>query len=96
MPNPNYQIVPIRPNSFYHAPRYHSQQTAKSLQNLHTFGKVLHEDKNNIHKAFEERTTPYYYNELTQMHAQSNSNHAHQFISNSNLARDEIEDDFNH
>ena len=71
-PPVNYQIVPIRHNnSYYRTP-------TKSLQNLNSFvsrrGSV--DDNNNSSNSrygtlrnAEERRSPYYYNELTRMHA---------------------------
>lgn len=87
--NPNYQVVPIRNNSFYRQP------TAKSLQSLYTFGKTSHGDdpNNNYRHNVEPRTTPYYYNELTQMHAPpsvTNPNSLH-FTNSSNVPEDEDE-----
>lgn len=63
------QIVPIRNNTFYRTPN-------KSLQSLYTFGQrsSMTDDNNNALrfgslKISEERKSPYYYNELTRLHA---------------------------
>ena len=77
IPTPvNYQIVPIRhANSFYRVP-------TRSLQSLNTFGNNncrMIDDNNNhssnsrngtLRNHMDERRSPYYYNELTRMHAQ--------------------------
>lgn len=66
----NYQIVPIRhSNSFYRTP-------TRSLQSLNTFGNFRAIDDNynsnsrngTLRNHNDERKSPYYYNELTQMH----------------------------
>lgn len=71
-PPVNYQIVPIRhSNSYYRTP-------TKSLQNLNSFvsRRESVDDNNNSSnsrygtlRTAEERRSPYYYNELTRMHA---------------------------
>lgn len=70
-PPVNYQIVPIRHNnSYYRAP-------TKSLQSLNTFASRREsvDDNNNSNSRYgtlrnaEERRSPYYYNELTRLHA---------------------------
>jgi hypothetical protein len=67
----NYQIVPIRhSNSYYRVP-------TKSMQNLNSFGshRGSVDDNNNSNsrygtlRATEERRSPYYYNELSRVHA---------------------------
>lgn len=65
------QIVPIRNNTYYRTPN-------KSLQSLYTFGQrssIADENNNALRfgslKISEERKSPYYYNELTRLHALS-------------------------
>lgn len=79
-PSVNYQIVPIR-----HSVNLNRVTPIRSLQNLNSFNN--HQEK--LLRNSEERRSPYYYNELTRMHANS------QFvpISNGNL-RDENFVDF--
>ncbi|KAG5672084.1 hypothetical protein PVAND_002240 [Polypedilum vanderplanki] len=88
----NYQIVPIRhSNSFYRTP-------TRSLQSLNTFGNFRAIDDNNnssrtgtLRNHNEERKSPYYYNELTQMHA---TNPQQQFIPITNHINDDNFTDF--
>lgn len=63
----------------------------RSLQNLNSFGSRPIEENSRMMRNTEERSSPYYYNELTRMHAANSS----QFvpISNGNL-RDENYIDF--
>lgn len=67
----NYQIVPIRHSNSYRVP-------TKSMQNLNSFGshRGSVDDNNNSNSRFgtlrnttEERRSPYYYNELSRVHA---------------------------
>lgn len=90
----NYQLVPIR-----HSMGFNRATPARSIQSLNTFAAAnrANADENarfGTGRNLEERRSPYYYNELTRMHA-GNSNST-QFIpiSNGNNLNDENFIDF--
>lgn len=91
----NYQIVPIRhSNSFYRVP-------AKSLTSLNTFGRNYNYNNNNnsdidsgTMRNTDERRSPYYYNELTRMHANNFQQHFMP-ISNGDINDDSFTDFIN-
>lgn len=89
----NYQLVPIR-----HSMSFNRSTPVRSL-NTFTSNRAMDDNSRfgSLLRNVEERRSPYYYNELTRMHASTNNNNnSSQFIpiSNGNLNNDENFIDF--